>query len=329
MRYIISFAFATLTAAPLRAEVPVVVADIPPVHALVSQVMGDLGAPVLLADRGADAHDMSLRPSQARALAGAGLLVWIGPEMSPWLDRALEGTETAAASLPLLGVPGTELRDYADVEEDHGAEGAHGHGDNDHDAKAGHTHDEHAHDEHGHKEHGHVRSGTDPHAWLDPANAALWLDAIAAELGRIDPDNSADYAANAAAAAAGIAALDAEIAALLAPVRDRPVIVFHDAYGYFAGHYGVTVAAAIAGGGAADPGAARVRAVQEKAGQVACIFPEANHSSDLPAQIAEAADARLGAPLDPEGATLDPGPGLYDTMMRGLARSLAECLADG
>ena len=40
MRYIITF---LLTASPALAEVPRVVTDIPPVHALVAQVMGDLG----------------------------------------------------------------------------------------------------------------------------------------------------------------------------------------------------------------------------------------------------------------------------------------------
>jgi ABC-type Zn2+ transport system substrate-binding protein/surface adhesin len=50
MRYTIALSLASLFAAApaLRAEVPVVVTDIGPVHALVAGVMGDLGAPVLL-----------------------------------------------------------------------------------------------------------------------------------------------------------------------------------------------------------------------------------------------------------------------------------------
>ena len=47
MRYIISLALTTLPVAAM-AEVPQVVTDIPPVQALVAQVMGDLGSPVLL-----------------------------------------------------------------------------------------------------------------------------------------------------------------------------------------------------------------------------------------------------------------------------------------
>ena len=49
MRYTISLCLASLAlATPLQAEVPRVVTDIPPVHALVAQVMGDLGTPELL-----------------------------------------------------------------------------------------------------------------------------------------------------------------------------------------------------------------------------------------------------------------------------------------
>ena len=82
MRYTISLAMASLVALPALAEVPAVVTDIAPVHALVAMVMGDLGTPVLLLDKGADPHDFQLRPSQAQAVATAGLVVWIGPQMS-------------------------------------------------------------------------------------------------------------------------------------------------------------------------------------------------------------------------------------------------------
>ena len=53
MRYTISFVTASVLAClvtPAAAEVPRVITDIPPVQALVAQVMGDLGAPVLLLD---------------------------------------------------------------------------------------------------------------------------------------------------------------------------------------------------------------------------------------------------------------------------------------
>ncbi|MDD8023196.1 MAG: zinc ABC transporter substrate-binding protein, partial [Paracoccaceae bacterium] len=55
-----------LLSAPAMAAVPQVVTDIPAVQSLVAQVMGDLGTPAVLLDKGANAHSYQLRPSQAR-----------------------------------------------------------------------------------------------------------------------------------------------------------------------------------------------------------------------------------------------------------------------
>lgn len=297
------------------------VADLPPIHSLVAQVMGDLGAPVLLLDQGANGHSFQLRPSQAASLAEADLVVWLGPEMTPWLDRALDGLSSAQA-LPLLAAVGTYLQDYPTPDAPHAE--AH-----DHDK----AHDEADHeagqDAESHEEDGHSHAGLDPHAWLDPANAKLWLSLIAAELGKLDPENAAAYAANAAAAQGEIDGLNAELTGLLAPVKTRPMVVFHQAYGYFTGHYGLTIAAAIAEGDAAAPGAQHLAEVQAVLAQgPACLFPEANHDPKLALQLAEATGAELGPALDPEGATLPPGPGLYADLMRGLATGMAGCLAD-
>ena len=124
MRYTISFALASLLVIPLAswAEVPRVVTDIPPVHALVSQVMGDLGSPALLLDKGASEHSFQLRPSQAAGLNDAGLVVWIGPELTPWLDRALESVPLDVTRLALLDAPGTMTQAYGAGGHDHEGE---------------------------------------------------------------------------------------------------------------------------------------------------------------------------------------------------------------
>ena len=306
MRYIITFA---LTATPALAEVPRVVTDIPPVHALVAQVMGDIGAPVLLLSKGADEHDFQLKPSQAGAVADADLVVWIGPELTPWLDGAMESRPEGAAALALLDAEGTMLRAYGEAHQDE-------HGHEDEPAEAG---DDHA---------GHAHGGEDPHAWLDPGNAQVWLGLIASELGQLDPENAAVYAANATAAVQRIAALDAEITTILDPARGKPIVTFHDAFGYFADHYGLTLVGSIALGDAASPGAARLsdlRATLE-AGDVRCIFPETQHDPALVAQMAEGTGARIGGGLDPVGSSLEPGPGAYAALLTGIAQTIADCV---
>ena len=42
-------------------------------------------------------------------------------------------------------------------------------------------------------------------------------------------------------------------------------------------------------------------------------------------QLAEGTALRIGAPLDPAGTTLDPGPDLYAQTLRALARAIADC----
>lgn len=335
MRYTISFMTASALAGLVgtaAAEVPRVITDIPPVQALVAQVMGDLGQPVLLLDKGADAHSFQLRPSQAAALAEADLVVWIGPEMTPWLDRALGGLAADVAQLRLLNAKGTDHRSYGDGTEpadDGHADGAgHDHADAP-PAEDGHDHDhdhDHGHD-HGHDHaHGHAHGGLDPHAWLDPDNARVWLGVIAAELARLDPANGATYQANAARADAGIAALDARLDASLAPVRDKPFAVFHDAYGYFADHYGLTIAGTVALGDAAPPGAAHLAELRTRLEKAQCIFPETQHDPKLVQTIAADTGLRVGGALDPEGAGVEPGPQGYGAVLSGLADTLIACL---
>lgn len=308
-----------LSAVPALAQVPRVVVDLPVAQSLVAQVMGELGTPELLLDRGADPHSVQLRPSQARALAGAGLVVWTGEGMSPWLEEPVS-TLAGGRVLDLDAVEGLYQQGFlpsALLDED---------GNDDHEEEGHDDHDEHGHEGH---DHGHDHGAVDPHLWLDPQNAATWLRAIAAELSSLDPANAGPYAANAEAAVARTQALQAEVAAILAPVGDAGLVMFHDAYGYFVTVYGLNVLGTVTLGDAAAPGAARLsglRAGLEAAGAV-CLFPEVNHPADFAELVIEGTGVRLGAPLDPAGVMLEPGAGLYGDLMRGLATAIAECVA--
>ncbi|MDO5529063.1 MAG: zinc ABC transporter substrate-binding protein [Paracoccus sp. (in: a-proteobacteria)] len=294
-------AFAT----PAAADAPLVLTDIAPVDSLVRQVMGDLGEPELLLDTGANAHDFQLRPSQARALRRGDLLIWVGAELTPWLERAVEGTEDIA-KLTLIDLDATHLQPFAD----------------------GALHSaEHGHD---HQEEGHSHDGIDPHIWLDPQNAAGWLPLIADHLAALDPDNADTYRANAEAASAEIEQLEAEIAEKLAPHRDQNFVVFHDAYGYFTDHFGLSPAIALSEGDASDPAAGRLREIQTQIvdqGAI-CAFAEANHNPLLISRMIEGTDVRLGGTLDPEGATKNPSAQLYGNLVGELADTIVACLSE-
>ncbi len=286
-----------LSTTAAMAEVPQVVTDVPITQSLVVGVMGDLGTPEVIVGKGADPHDYQLRPSQARALAGADLVFWVGREMTPWLQGPVEASG-AATRVELLEIAGTHLRHFDEAETDHD------------DAD----------------DNGHDHSGTDPHAWLDPDNARTWLAAIAETLAGADPDNAVAYRANADTAAQEIANLDASLKNRSAAVT-KSIVVSHDAYGYLAEHYGLAIAGSLSEGDAARPGAARVSALRKllESGSVACVFPEAGHDPKPLAVLTEGTPANLGAPLDPAGLDLEPGPGLYRAVLGDLIEKITAC----
>lgn len=315
-RVLVTAALLSAAGLPARAEVPEVVTDIPVVHSLASQVMGDLGVPQLLLDQSADAHDFQLRPSQIRSLNGADLIIWTGAEMTPWLARAMRD-DSQAQSLDLLHQQGTTIRTY-------GQSGPH---ETEDDASPDHDHDGHAHDLHGPDEPAHDHTGMDPHAWLDPDNAALWIGLISDALVAQDPGNAVTYRANATLAQARIQTLEESFRVQLKDAGARPIVVAHDAYGYFTDHFGLTIAASLAEGDAADPGAAHlseIRALLEDDDGI-CIFPEVARDPAPVHTLADSTGARIGAPLDPEGRAIAPGPMLYETMLRTMVTAIAEC----
>jgi len=300
-------------AAPALAEVTVV-ASIKPVHSLVAAVMEGAGTPHLIVQGGASPHAMSLKPSDARALQEADVVVWVGEGLEAFLEAPLETLAGGAAVVELAKAPGLTRLPYREG----GAWEAH----TDHD-------DEEAHaDEHGH-DHGHGHEGSDMHLWLDPANAKAMVAAIAAALTAADPDNAALYRANADSTAAKLDALAQEIAADLAPVKDVPFVVFHDAFQYLDTAFGLNNVGSITVNPEQPPGAARLAEIHATiaATGARCVFAEPQFEPRLVQVVIEGTAAKT-ATLDPLGAAIPDGPELYFEMMRENAASLKACLGE-
>ncbi|SPH24529.1 High-affinity zinc uptake system protein ZnuA [Defluviimonas aquaemixtae] len=303
---------------PGQASAPEVATDMPVVHSLVSMVMGDIGHPRLLLESGADPHDFQLRPSQVSALQGADLVIWIGPEMTPWLDRALAAA-SGPATLALLHQKGTTLRTFGDNASGGDSEGLTDGDGHQTDGDATPKHDEL-----------HGSGALDPHAWLDPQNAALWIGLITDALVEKDPGNAVAYRANASLALMRVETLERGVAERLARFAEAGIVVAHDGYGYFADYFGLNIVAAVSQGDATEPGAARRVEVREllKSGEVTCIFPEAGRDAAPMTTLAEGAPVRMGDVLDPEGLMLAPGPDLYTALLTRMAETIAKCVGD-
>lgn len=348
---------AALMGGTALAEVPRVAVDIAPIHSLVARVMDGVGTPDLIVQPGASPHEYSLRPSEASALQDADLVFWMGEDLTPWMESAVETLATKASVTTLLETDGTTLLDFREGalfedhdhgdeehDEDHAAHGDEDHDDHDHDAHADeddhkdHGDEDHAdHEDHGHEDHGdedhaeedhagHDHGDHDPHAWLSPDNASTWLNVIAAQLSAADPENAGAYFANAAAARAEMDALSAEISATLDPVRTGSFIVFHDAYQYFEAAFDFPAAGAISFGDASDPSPARIAEVQGRIRDegIDCVLAEPQFNPGIVATVLNGTDAKTSV-IDPLGADLKPGASLYPQLMRNMANALVAC----
>jgi zinc transport system substrate-binding protein len=286
-----------------------VATDIPPIHSLVSQVMGTLGTPKLIVPPGTSPHGYAMRPSEARALQAADVVFWMGQDLTAWFGRAIKALAANATTVAL-----SESKDLIR-----------------HPYRTTNAFDTHAHDEreneHEHEQKDDDLAKIDPHLWLDPDNALIFLDVIATTLARLDASHADTYLNNAARAKAALEALKLELTATVQPIRGRPFIVFHDAYHYFEHRFDVEAAGSVSIGDASNPGPARIAAIRGKVQTLGatCVFSEPQFEPRIIATVIEKTAARSGI-LDPVGAALKPGPNQYSQLLRHLAHSLLTCL---
>ena len=256
-------------------------------------------------------HNTSLKPSDARALARARLVIWVGPGLERFLVKPLATLARHSRKLALGSAPGLILRAQRRGGLWQTPNPGAGTGQNQrvHPGAA-------------------LGPGRDPHIWLDPRNAIAMIDAIARVLARMDAANGARYRANGQRAVARISALDAALSARLKPYRGVPYFVFHDAYGYFEGRYGLSAMGAVLMAANRRPGIKRLRAIRARLRLrgAACVFAEPQFAAARAATVTRGTGARMGV-LDPMGVGLVPGPKLYPALLKGLADGLLNCLA--
>ncbi|MFS8045815.1 zinc ABC transporter substrate-binding protein ZnuA [Rhizobium sp. BR 314] len=304
-----------VSTAATAADAPKVVVSIKPIHSLVAAIMQGVGTPDLIVDGAASPHTYALKPSNARSLQQAQVVFWVGPGMEAFLQKPLSSLGSNATIVELDQAPGIAKLKFREG----GAFEPHDDGDGD-EAPAG--------DSRGHDHSDHDHGEFDTHLWLDPHNAKAMVAEITTSLVAADPVNALTYETNQKTLNGKLDALDAEIASTLAPVKDKPFIVFHDAYQYFEHRYGVRVSGSITVSPETIPGAQRVAEIHSKVADLGatCVFAEPQFEPKLVNVVLEGTSAKSGV-LDPEAATLPQGPELYFDLMRGIASSLKSCLA--
>jgi ABC-type Zn uptake system ZnuABC Zn-binding protein ZnuA len=170
-----------------------------------------------------------------------------------------------------------------------------------------------------------------PHFWLDPSLVSeYYVPAIVAKLTELDPAGEAIYEANAKAYTQSIDALDQELKAQVAeiPAENRKLVTFHDAFPYFARHFGFELVGVILENVGQEPTASELGALVDKvkAAEANAIFSEAQFSPKLSETLArEAGITRVVTTLYTD--SLGPAPAdTYLGMMRWNMSQIAEAL---
>jgi zinc/manganese transport system substrate-binding protein len=152
----------------------------------------------------------------------------------------------------------------------------------------------------------------DPHAWQDPQNAILYVQAITHGLVAVDPANAAVYRAHAARYVAEITQADAWIEAMLAPIPadQRRIITTHDAFGYYGARYRIEFLSAEGISTEFEPSAKAIAALvrQIKREKVKAVFIENMTSPRMAQMLVRETGAVLGGTVYSDALSPPGGP---------------------
>ena len=238
---------------------------------LAQLALGDSVTIETIIPAGVDVHTFEPSPADAQKLAGADLIVMNGLGLDEWALSLLEAAGKSEEDVLELaeGIDESNAWVYLEGEE--------------HDEEEGEEHSEEEGEEHGH-------GGTDPHIWLDPKGAAIYVDRIAARVAAELPERAAEIESARDAGLAEIAALDEELRVGFAAVEAsaRKIVTFHDAFGYFARAYEIEIVGVAVEAPGQEPSAKEIAALIDaiKAAGVTSVFSEAQFPSKVLDQVA-------------------------------------------
>jgi ABC-type Zn uptake system ZnuABC Zn-binding protein ZnuA len=190
---------------------PRYMATIHPIAAIMQEVIGARGRVSEMLPPGASPHTFEPRPSDVESASAAFGLFYVGPALDSWAAGLPAKQKVALLSL----VPRADLLPYvADPDEPAGT-GKGSEGD------------------------------FDPHFWMDPLTVKAMLPGLVDTLCKHDSGSCSVYRSNAARLSARLQDLDRQVAEILAPVRGRPVFLFHPSLRYLLKRYGLKYAGVI------------------------------------------------------------------------------------
>jgi manganese/iron transport system substrate-binding protein len=223
---------------------------------LVEQVGGDRLASVRsVVPAGVDVEDYNPKPDDLQAIAQADVLVMNGLALDRWVPKLVEAAHPGLLTLVLSdGLPALGVGDSDDED---------------------------------------IAENGNPHFWLDPQYARVYVQKIHDQLVSVDPAGAPTYDANTAAYLAQLDELDAWIRQQVAtvPPDQRKLVTFHEAYPYFAARYGFELVGVITPSPGQEPSAGELALLIQKvkAANVRAVFSEAQFSPRMTQALAQEA----------------------------------------
>lgn len=148
-----------------------------------------------------------------------------------------------------------------------------------------------------HGDHTHDLRAGDPHVWLDPVKVVEMVPVIRDHLVAIDPAGAAEYTTQAEDYTTRINAIHEEYVAGFSTMTadQRKLVVFHDAFSYFAARYDFAIVGVVIDDPGEDPSANEIAELIEtiEREQVPAVFKEPQFS----AAILDAVAAETGVTI--------------------------------
>ncbi len=280
-----------------------VIATIKPLHSLVANVMGNKGELNLMVNSGLDPHIYRLKPSNIRQIHNSDVIFYIDPELEIFLKRVLNRPYKNFTAVPLAKQDGIYLIPYR-------------------------TNKIWYKDDSGGKRHGkeNEHSLQDLHIWLNPANARRMVEIIEETLSRLDPENSLTYIQNARKTITKIYNMEEDIREKLRPLRDKSMIVYHDAFQYFEKSFALRSVGAIILKPDQSPSIKHIKRLKKLAKEknVTCVLGTPGAHPRIATVVMSGTKAGF-AIVDPLGLYIEKGPDLYFDMMTKISQSIIDC----
>lgn len=142
----------------------------------------------------------------------------------------------------------------------------------------------------------------DPHIWLSPKRTKAMINIIKEELSKIDPRNESIYEKNANEYVKQLDKIDNDIKSYLTNLKNKSIIVYHPAFGYFCDDYGLNMIALEEEGKESSPQDLQKIIDMSKEKEIKTIFYQAEIDSKQAKTFADEIGGKteLIAPLSPD-----------------------------